>query len=139
MKRVATILVAILAAILVSTAVAAPAQATFTQCPSGTGCVWLEPNGFGNPLVLSVGANGVNTCHNFSGTYNNVISSVLDSYGSYAGHKLDLQMYSTSNCSTSGAVLLWVPPADFGQWSFDVSPYTFYNNVMSSFMIGYRD
>jgi Peptidase inhibitor family I36 len=120
---------------------ATPAQAStdvFTQCPNGTSCVWTEHDGTGIRYTISVGANGVNVCHNLPGALDNAATSILDGYGSYAGHKLDLDLYSTYNCATPAA-LFWFPPADFGQWNFDVSPYTFHNNVHSSFIIGFRD
>lgn len=120
---------------------ATPAQASteiFTQCPSGTGCVWTDPDGTGTRYTISVGNSGVNICHNLPGALDNKVTSILDSYGSYAGHKLDLYLYSTYNC-TEPAALVWIPPTDFGQWNFNVSPYTFHNNVHSSYIIGFRD
>jgi peptidase inhibitor family I36 len=135
-KRLAIVLVGV--TLIGVMGLAAPAQAAFTDCPSGTGCVWTEHGGTGIRYIISVSSNGVNTCHNLPGALDNAATSVLDGYGTYAGHKLDLHLYSTYNCATPNA-LVWIPPADFGQWSFDVSPYTFHNNVHSSFIIGYRD
>lgn len=134
--------IALVGALLVGLmGLATPAQAStdvFTDCPSGTGCVWNDHNGLGTRYIISVGNSGVNVCHNLPGAVDNQVTSILDSYSSYAGHKLDLILYSTYNCSTPNA-LVWIPPADFGQWNFDVPPYTFHNNVHSSYLIGYRD
>ena len=113
--------------LVASIALVTPAQAAFTDCPNGTSCVWLEANGTGSRFTVSVGSNGVNVCHNMPWGFNNTVTSVLDGYGS----GLDLLLYSTSNCTTP-AVLVWIPPADFGQWNFTS---TAYNNVMSSYII----
>lgn len=136
LKRLVIAFAAMAALVLLA---ATPAQAVFdTNCPNGTGCVYTDPNGWGIRYIISVGNSGVNTCHNLPGALDNKATSVMESYGSYAGHKLDLLLYSTYNCTTP-AVLVWAPPADFGNWNFDESPYTFHNNVHSSYIIAFRD
>jgi hypothetical protein len=76
---------------------ASPAQIlSFADCPVGQGCVWQNINGGGSRLNLPF-STYYGHCWNFTGSWNNAISSAEVGYGSGYGIR-----FSNDNCGFIG-------------------------------------
>lgn len=104
-------------------------------CPSGVACVWINDNGGGSRLTISVGQFGTNHCISFAGSFNNSISSMSNDYGS----GLRLHLYDTNNCTFATGCMLtghceFYGDSSHGSWSF-IGPRAYFNDITSSAMI----
>lgn len=94
---------------------AAPASASAT-CQNGFACLYTSPQETGAKLTISVG-----TCHNFSGQWDNNISSV-----DLSASAIDYVFYTSYNCVWSGPVYVMRHP-----WYYDAFSAQ-YDNAFSS-------
>lgn len=92
-KRSFGLAVATLVAVVGAGIAATPAQASAT-CTNGFACLYTSPQETGAKLTISVG-----TCHNFSGQWDNNISSV-----DLSASAIDYVFYTSYNCVWSGPV-----------------------------------
>lgn len=96
MTRFKRVIAVALAAIVLTAVAATPASAyVYWNCTEGVACVWVNSGGGGSKMTIAVGTYGYNTCHNFSGSWNDVVSSASASFGG----GWDLVWYWDANCS----------------------------------------
>ena len=98
----------------------------FIDCPSGQGCVWQNINGGGARLNLPW-STYYGHCWNFTGSWNNAISSAQVTYGSGYGIR-----FSNDNCGFIGLTfdLNANKRVNFTDWWG-------WNDAVSSFVIQY--
>src|SRR6187455_106752 len=75
-------------------AVQAPAAASYSDCPAGTGCVFTRAFGDGTMSVIPYSGFGDGGCHFIRAPFTNNVQSAKSDYGS--GHWL--RFWQTSNC-----------------------------------------
>lgn len=120
-KRSIAVAIATLALIGIA---AVPAQAWYSDCPTSGGytCVW-DGAAYSGAVKLIGTANGhtLNTCYNFSTSWNNKIESMTN-------HALGIALYVWTNAGCTGSYYYIYPTEDLaslGAW----------NNTMSSFKL----
>lgn len=125
-KRFTSAVVALIMGLGLAVAVQAPASASWSDCPAGQGCVYINSNG-GNPILgltySSVG--GVYKCWNFADNWNDAISSVKVRYGSGE----DMKFFKDADCTGTATTV-----ANGAEMSYHGWPRV-WNDVISSFMI----
>lgn len=83
---------------------ASPAQAAWSDCPTGTGCVWTDQNGAGVIFVAGYSAYGpAGTCRNLPGVMPANGESARTSYGNGYGFRF----YTNWNCVNSRNSSRW--------------------------------
>jgi hypothetical protein len=102
-------------------AIQSPAAASYGTCPSGTSCFYTDLYGEGAQMVLAYSVYGGGSCYNLSGTFNDSIDSVLNTWKS--AHPI--VVYSEPGCWGNYKVLT----------SFLTHNLTDMNNRTSSFRI----
>lgn len=130
-RKMITAFATLLVALGLTVAVASPASASYSACPSGHACVYTSAGGTGSMFDIVYSTHLSPPCWNFAATYNNTISSVITLYGS--GH--GLRLFVDNNC---GGAALDIPAnsvADnLSDW-YIFYPTTTWNDRASSFMI----
>lgn len=103
-RRILAIVAAIACGFGLVTAVASPASASYSNCPSSNGsitilgCLWPNANGNGNPYLMGAVAG----CHNLTGGWANIASSVrnrTDLYEPILGYGFLIRLWPGPNCS----------------------------------------
>lgn len=125
-KIVRALIVAALVAAGVVTLPASPAAASWSACPVGVACVYVDVNGGGSMLAISVGGYGVNTCWNLNSSWNDKISSATSRFSTSANIRLKLFVHA--GCSTPAT---YIDPGE--QANFDWG--SIYRDSISSFAL----
>lgn len=126
MKKIFAALGVVLVALGLAVAIAAPAQAAYSDCPAGQGCVWTGHYGTGSRLNLPVGTYAPHQCWTLNVSWGNVISSAKATYGS----GLALYLFTSSSCNGS------LPWYAFANDQVDFPTAGPINDKVKSFIIG---
>lgn len=94
MNRLFQSLVVLTVVVGVTTVVANPAHAAYSNCPLGNVCIWDGLNGSGSPMYVHSGAPG--TCINLPSSVNNRAESF---YNHLSGLNRAVQFYDGSGCT----------------------------------------
>jgi len=99
-KKILAVLTGLLLVLGITLATATPAAASYSQCPAGTGCVFIDSGGNGAYAVLAFSIFQHDLCWNFSGINTALVNSISSAKADY-GSGWGIRLYMARDCNTS--------------------------------------
>jgi peptidase inhibitor family I36 len=131
-SRTAVVLLTMLLAVTVGLVIAQPAQAAYSDCPTGVSCLWTQTNGQGTRKDLPYSVYNTQTCHNLD---LQPVSGYHSAKGGYGGG-FGLEVFSDFNCRgtettlRNGAVINYWAPLKINSFFVEYSCCTLVANIM---------
>src|SRR3990172_990252 len=118
MRKVRAVLATLLVSLALVIVIASPASASYSACPSGRACIYVDSGGNGSRYDISVGGGG---CSNLPSGWRNIISSAVNKMT--GGNGIYITFHDNLGCSNQfgqrSVTLSSNQSANFGFWHND--------------------